>query len=94
MRESVGSLHRHSGDPAGGSSWAAGPFQGQDYEVAQAAARAGAHYIDLADGRRFVCDFAAALDAEFRSTGRTALSAASTVPALSSALVERLTRGG
>ena len=71
----------------------AGPFQGQDYAVARAAARAGAHYVDLADGRRFVCDFAAALDAEFRSAGRTALSGASTVPALSSAVVERLTRG-
>lgn len=35
----------------------AGPFQGQDYSVARACAQAGAHYIDLADGRRFVCDF-------------------------------------
>src|SRR5690606_479280 len=32
----------------------AGPFQEQSYAVALAAARAGAHYIDLADGRRFV----------------------------------------
>ena len=39
----------------------AGPFQGQDYHVAEAAARAGCHYIDLADGRRFVCDFASRL---------------------------------
>jgi short subunit dehydrogenase-like uncharacterized protein len=45
----------------------AGPFQGQDYGVVAAAvAAAGAHYIDLADGRRFVCDFPAALDAAFR----------------------------
>src|SRR3974390_3238294 len=29
----------------------AGPFQGQDYRVAQAALAAGAHYLDLADGR-------------------------------------------
>src|SRR5688500_17710202 len=43
----------------------AGSFQGQDYGVAEAAAAAGAHYIDLAVGRRFVCDFAAALDARF-----------------------------
>ncbi|MFP5444888.1 MAG: saccharopine dehydrogenase NADP-binding domain-containing protein, partial [Betaproteobacteria bacterium] len=41
----------------------AGPFQAQGYSVAQAAAEAGAHYIDLADGRRFVCDFPAALQA-------------------------------
>ena len=72
---------------------AAGPFQGQDYRVAQAAACVGAHYIDLADGRRFVCDFPAALDADFRGAGRTAISGASTVPALSSAVVEQLARG-
>jgi hypothetical protein len=72
---------------------AAGPFQGQDYSVARAAARVGAHYIDLADGRRFVCDFPAALDADFRSAGRTAISGASTVPALSSAVVKQLARG-
>jgi len=72
---------------------AAGPFQGQDYRVAQAAACVGAHYIDLADGRRFVCDFPSALDADFRSAGRTAISGASTVPALSSAVVEQLARG-
>lgn len=40
-----------------------GPFQQQDYAVAQAAAGAGAHYMDLADGRRFVSDFPAALQA-------------------------------
>src|SRR5262245_64580121 len=71
----------------------AGPFQQQDYGVALAAAHAGAHYIDLADGRRFVCDFAAALDAEFQAAGRCAISGASTVPALSSAVVDALTRG-
>lgn len=32
-----------------------GPFQGQDYRVAQACAQAGVHYVDLADGRDFVC---------------------------------------
>lgn len=71
----------------------AGPFQQQGYAVALAAAEAGAHYIDLADGRRFVCDFPAALDAVFRARGRTAVTGASTVPALSSAVVDRLTAG-
>jgi hypothetical protein len=66
----------------------AGPFQGQDYQVALAAARAGAHYVDLADGRRFVCDFAVALDGEFRAAGRLGVTGASTVPALSSAVVD------
>ncbi|MDO9401555.1 MAG: saccharopine dehydrogenase NADP-binding domain-containing protein [Polaromonas sp.] len=71
----------------------AGPFQGQDYRVPLAVAAAGAHYIDLADGRRFVCDFPAALDAAFREAGRTAVSGASTVPALSSAVVDHLAAG-
>lgn len=66
----------------------AGPFQGQDYRVANACARAGAHYIDLADGRRFVCDFAQALDGPFRSAGCVGIAGASTVPALSSAVVD------
>ena len=71
----------------------AGPFQGLDYAVARAAAAAGAHYIDLADGRRFVCDFPAALDVLFRAAGRSAVSGASTVPALSSAVADALTEG-
>jgi saccharopine dehydrogenase-like NADP-dependent oxidoreductase len=71
----------------------AGPFQDQDYRVPRAAAAAGMHYIDLADGRRFVCDFPAALDATFRDAGRMAVSGASTVPALSSAVVDHLTAG-
>jgi saccharopine dehydrogenase-like NADP-dependent oxidoreductase len=66
----------------------AGPFQGQDYAVARACAQAGANYIDLADGRRFVCDFATKLDEAFRESGRTAITGASTVPALSSAVVD------
>jgi len=68
----------------------AGPFQAQAYGVAQAAAEAGAHYIDLADGRRFVCDFPAALQATFAAAGRTAVTGASTVPALSSAVIDHL----
>lgn len=71
----------------------AGPFQRQGYAVALAVAAAGAHYIDLADGRRFVCDFPAALDAAFRGQGRIAITGASTVPALSSAVVDHLTQG-
>jgi len=71
----------------------AGPFQAQGFGVARAAARAGAHYVDLADGRRFVCDFAAALDDTFRATNRCAITGASTVPALSSAVIDHLTDG-
>ena len=68
----------------------AGPFQGQDYRVALAALAAGAHYIDLADGRAFVCTFAQATGAAARNAGRLAVSGASTLPALSSAVVDSL----
>lgn len=68
----------------------AGPFQGQDWAVARAAAQAGCHYIDLADGRRFVCDLGPALSNVFRAAGRFAVTGASTVPALSSAVVDAL----
>ncbi len=70
----------------------AGPFQAQGYGVARACAEAGCHYIDLADGRRFVCDFPAALHDTFLRAGRTAISGASTVPALSSAVIDHLGR--
>jgi saccharopine dehydrogenase-like NADP-dependent oxidoreductase len=71
----------------------AGPFQQQAYGVAAAAAAAGAHYIDLADGRRFVCDFPRAMNAAFQAAGRSAVCGASTVPALSSAVVDQLCEG-
>jgi len=64
-----------------------GPFQGADYAVAQTCIRAGVSYVDLADGRAFVRDFRH-LDAEARAAGVTAISGASTVPGLSSAVIE------
>lgn len=71
----------------------AGPFQQQGYATALAAAAAGSHYIDLADGRRFVCDFAETAGPAFRQAGTMAVSGASTVPALSSAVVDALSAG-
>ncbi len=68
----------------------AGPFQGQGYEVARTCLQAGMHYIDLADGRDFVRDFPTQLDAVARQAGRCAISGASTLPALSSAVVDAL----
>jgi hypothetical protein len=70
----------------------AGPFQGQGqgYRVAHAWLQAGMHYIDLADGRDFVRDFAANVDAAAHAAGRSAISGASTLPALSSAVVDAL----
>jgi saccharopine dehydrogenase-like NADP-dependent oxidoreductase len=66
----------------------AGPFQGQDYTVALAAIAAGCHYVDLADGRQFVCGIGR-LDAAARAKGLRIISGASSVPGLSSAVVER-----
>jgi saccharopine dehydrogenase-like NADP-dependent oxidoreductase len=66
----------------------AGPFQGQDYSVARAAIEAGCHYIDLADGRQFVAGISS-LNAEALAASVSIISGASSVPALSSAVVDR-----
>ena len=66
----------------------AGPFQQQDYRVARAAVEAGCHYIDLADGRQFVAGITA-LDDAARKRDVSVISGASSVPALSSAVVDR-----
>jgi saccharopine dehydrogenase-like NADP-dependent oxidoreductase len=66
---------------------AAGPFQGQAYDVARASVDAGAHYVDLADGREFVAGIAA-LDASARERDVLVVSGASTLPALSSAVID------
>ncbi len=65
----------------------AGPFQGQDYKVALACLEAGVPYIDMADGREFVAKFAS-LDAAARAKGIALVTGASTVPGLSSAVVD------
>jgi len=66
----------------------AGPFQGQDYGVARAAIAAGSNYIDLADGRDFVAGIVE-LDQSARQRGVLVTSGASSLPALSSAVVDR-----
>lgn len=71
---------------------AAGPFQSQDYAAARTAIGAGVHYLDIADGRDFVCGIRT-LDAEARRRGVAVVSGASSVPALSWAVVERLAQG-
>jgi hypothetical protein len=71
---------------------AAGPFQGSDYSVAQAAIAAGCHYLDIADGRDFVTGIAA-LDAAAKRGGVCGISGASSLPALSEAAVRRLAEG-
>lgn len=63
-----------------------GPFQAQDYQVADACIDAGSHYIDLADGREFVAGISQ-LDQRARDKGVLVISGASSVPCLTAALV-------
>lgn len=67
----------------------AGPYQGQDYRVARACIDAGSHYIDLADGREFVKGFSCLNESALRR-GVLLVSGASTLPGLSSAVVDSL----
>ena len=67
----------------------AGPYQGQDYRVARACIDCGSHYIDLADGRDFVDGFPA-LDAAARRQRVLLITGASTLPAVSSAVIDSL----
>lgn len=71
---------------------ASGPFQHLDYKVPQTCMDSGVHYCDIADSRRFVCDIHA-LDADAQRAGVVVLSGASSVPALSGAVVRELARG-
>lgn len=64
-----------------------GPFQLKNYDVAEACIGSGIHYIDLADGREFVAGITT-LDAKAKAAGVTIISGASTVPGLSSAVLE------
>jgi hypothetical protein len=63
-----------------------GPFQSADYRVAEACIEAGVHYIDLADSHAFAAGIAR-LDDAARAKGVAIISGASTVPALSGAVV-------
>jgi Saccharopine dehydrogenase NADP binding domain len=71
---------------------AAGPFQGSGYGMVEACLAARVHYLDLADGRDFVCGVGA-FDAAAKAAGVAVISGASSVPALSGAVVRELTRG-
>lgn len=64
-----------------------GPFQAQGYDVAKACIAQGCHYIDLADGRGFV-EGIAELDEQAKGKGVTIISGASSVPCLTSALID------
>jgi hypothetical protein len=70
-----------------------GPFQQRSYELPQWCAQAGVHYIDIADGRRYVAGMVA-LDAAARERGVLLVSGASTVPAITTAVVSDLVTPG
>ncbi|MCZ4279247.1 saccharopine dehydrogenase NADP-binding domain-containing protein [Kiloniella laminariae] len=64
-----------------------GPFQDSDYSIPQCCIKHAIPYIDLADGRDFVTGITS-LDAEARDNKVPVISGASTVPGLSSAVIE------
>lgn len=64
-----------------------GPFQNSNYAVAEACIRQKVHYVDLADGRDFVTGISN-LNTEAVDNGVAVISGASTVPGLSSAVLE------
>lgn len=71
---------------------ASGPFQDQlgesCYAVARACIGAGCHYIDLCDSREFVSGFSSALKNEAIAAGVMLVTGASTVPGLSTAVID------
>ncbi len=66
---------------------AAGPFQGQSYQTAEACIAARAHYIDLADARDYVAGIAS-LEKAAKAKDRLVISGASSVPCLTAALID------
>lgn len=71
---------------------AAGPFQGSGYTVPEACIAMRIPYLDLADAREFVMGIAG-LDKLARKAGVAVVSGASSVPALSGAVIRRLAQG-
>jgi len=65
----------------------AGPFQQQDYTVAQACIDLKIHYLDLADGREFVSKIGE-LDKAAKENKVVVISGASSVPGISSVVID------
>jgi hypothetical protein len=70
----------------------AGPFQRLDPRIVRAAVSQGAHWLDIADDRRWFFDLLddRELDAMARARGVAVIPGLSTLPAISGALVRRL----
>jgi saccharopine dehydrogenase-like NADP-dependent oxidoreductase len=68
----------------------AGPFQGSRTSLIEQCIAAQVNYIDLADGREFVCSIRRSNQAA-RQAGTAVISGASSIPALSHAVLDELT---
>ena len=64
-----------------------GPFQSQNYSVAEACIRQQCHYIDLADARDYVTHINK-LDKQAKESGVLVCSGASSVPCLTAAIID------
>jgi len=64
-----------------------GPFQAQGYSVAESCIDRGIHYIDLADAREFVVNISS-LQARAKDNNVVVISGASSVPCLTSAVID------
>lgn len=72
---------------------AAGPFQESDHVLIDACIAAGVDYIDLADGRDWVVGFADRFDSSAKAAGVSLITGASSIPALSHAVLDEMTAG-
>jgi len=70
----------------------AGPFQDSRTNLIEQCLAARVHYVDLADGREFVCGIGR-FDLAAKTAGIAVISGASSVPALSHAVLDELTAG-
>ena len=64
-----------------------GPFQEQEYTIAKSCIKYGCHYLDLADGRDFVSGINS-LHSDAKEKHISIISGASSVPGLSSAIID------
>lgn len=71
---------------------AAGPFQTSGSQVIDAAIESGCHYFDLADGREFIRQIGK-YDQPARDAGISVVTGASSIPALSHAVIDYLVKG-
>lgn len=71
---------------------AAGPFQSSGSQVIDAAIQAGCHYFDLADGREFIAN-TSNYDTSARRANIAVITGASSIPALSHAVIDHLIAG-